>query len=50
MLLVEWLLEVGRNAESVRTVRPVHRLFPEDPVIIALSERAEEALRVERGE
>ncbi len=48
LLLAEWLLEVGRNAEAVRAVAPAARTMPEDPTIKALMERAEEALRTER--
>ena len=46
--LVECLLEVGRNAEAVRTIAPLARLMPEDAAIQALSVQAEEALETER--
>jgi arylsulfatase A-like enzyme/tetratricopeptide (TPR) repeat protein len=44
----ERLLEVGRNAEAVRAVAPVARLFPDDPVVAALHARALAALQSER--
>ena len=47
--LVEQLLEVGRNAEAVRTIAPAARLLPEDAVIAALQERAKGALDAELG-
>lgn len=45
--LVEQLLEVGRNAEAVRTVAPAARLLPEEEAVQALRERAEAALAAE---
>ncbi|MFH1464497.1 MAG: sulfatase-like hydrolase/transferase [Pseudomonadota bacterium] len=49
VLLTEDLLEVGRNAEAVRTVRPVALLFPEQAALQALSARAGLALEEEVG-
>jgi arylsulfatase A-like enzyme/Flp pilus assembly protein TadD len=48
--LTECMLEVGRNAESVRTVAPLARLYPEDEIVAELHQRAVAALAVERGE
>lgn len=50
MMLTEWFLDVGRNAEAVRTIAPVSRLLPEDPGIAELAARAKAALEQERGE
>lgn len=47
--LTECLLEVGRNAEAVRTIAPLGRLMPEDVEIQALWERAQQALETERA-
>jgi len=49
LLRVEWLLEVGRNAEASRAIAPAARLLPEDAAVRALSRRAEEALAEELG-
>jgi predicted Zn-dependent protease len=49
VLLTECLLEVGRHAEAVRTVRPVAQLFPEQAELQALSARASLALEAEVG-
>ena len=46
--LVECLIEVGRNAEAVRTIAPAARLLPDNPDVSALSARAEAALKAER--
>lgn len=46
-LLTQWLLEVGRNAEAVRTIQPAARLLPEHGIIQALAVQAEEALAAE---
>jgi choline-sulfatase len=48
-LLGECLLEVGRNAEAVRAVRPVARLFPDQAELQSLHARASLALEAERG-
>jgi arylsulfatase A-like enzyme/cytochrome c-type biogenesis protein CcmH/NrfG len=48
-VLTECLLEVGRNAEAVRTVRPVARLFPDQAELQALHARAGLALDAERA-
>ncbi len=50
MRLTECLLEVGRNAEAVRTIRPIAGLLPEAEDVQELHERAETALAKERGE
>ena len=47
MRLVEQLLEVGRNAEAVRTVAPAARLLPEEAAVVALAEKAKAALAAE---
>jgi len=49
MRLAECLLDVGRNAESVRTVAPAARLLPEMPSVQLLHGRAVVALDEERG-
>jgi tetratricopeptide (TPR) repeat protein len=49
LLLVAWLLEVGRNAEAVRTIAPAARLLPDEAAIQALSSQAQQALEAELG-
>lgn len=49
LLLVEWLLEVGRNAEATRIVAPAARILPDNPSVQDLSTRARAALAVELG-
>ncbi len=49
MRLVEQLLEVGRNAEAVRTIAPAARLLPEEEVVQALQLKARAALDAELG-
>jgi tetratricopeptide (TPR) repeat protein len=46
--LTECLLEVGRNAEAVRTIAPMARLLPDDPAIVELHNQAQAALETER--
>jgi predicted Zn-dependent protease len=46
--LAAWLLDVGRRAEAVRTIRPVARLLPDDADVQALAREAEDALAAER--
>lgn len=48
LLLVEWLLDVRRAAEAVRTIRPLTRMLPDDPVLEEMHARAVEALDAER--
>jgi choline-sulfatase len=48
-LLAEWLLEVGRRAEAVRTIGPMARLLQDDPAIVELAQRAQAALDAERN-
>lgn len=48
ILLTRWLLEVGRHAEAVRTIRPGARLLPERADLAALHDEAREALAAER--
>ncbi len=48
-ILTDCLLEVGRNAEAVRTIRPVARLFPDQQQLQTLHARAMVALEDERG-
>lgn len=43
------LLDVGRNAEAVRMLRPLTRIFPDDPGLAALLGDAERALAAERS-
>jgi tetratricopeptide (TPR) repeat protein len=47
--LTECLLEVGRNAEAVRTIRPVAGLLPDAVEVQALNTRAHAALEEERA-
>jgi len=47
--LAECFLEVGRNAEAVRTVRPAAALLPEAPWVQDLASRAQTALATERA-
>ena len=49
MRLTECLLEVGRNAEAVRAIRPVAGLLPDAEDVQELHVRAEAALEEERG-
>ena len=49
MRLTDRLLEVGRNAEAVRTIRPVASLLPDAEAVQALSLKAHEALDEERA-
>lgn len=44
MMLTEWFIDVGRNAESVRTITPLTRALPGDEAVIALHQRAVAAL------
>ena len=45
--LVNCLLDLGRNAEAVRTITPAARLLPEDERIEALASEASAALQAE---
>jgi choline-sulfatase len=47
VMLTEWYLEVGRNAEAMRAITPLSRIQPDDAAITALHERATEALDAE---
>jgi len=47
--LVNQLLEVGRNAEAVRTIAPAARLLPDEPAIQELAGAARAALDDELG-
>ncbi|MFT5679502.1 MAG: choline-sulfatase, partial [Myxococcota bacterium] len=47
MLLTEWFLEVGRNAESVRTITPLTRALPDDAAVLDLHQRTIAALEEE---
>jgi choline-sulfatase len=44
MELTEWYLDVGRNAEAVRTILPASRLLPDEPEVQELTARAQAAL------
>ena len=45
--LTEWFLDVGRNAEAVRTIEPLSRLLPDDEGVAALVDRARAGLEAE---
>ena len=49
MKLTEWYLEVGRNAEAVRTIAPLARVLPDDDAVAELHGRAQAALDAELG-
>lgn len=44
LMLVDWLLEVGRAAEALRVIRPAHAELPDDPQVRAAFARAEAAV------
>ena len=47
--LTEWLLEVGRNAEAVRTISPMKSLVPDMERVEELDERGRASLAAERA-
>jgi predicted Zn-dependent protease len=49
LLLTDYLVEVGRVAEAVRTIRPAAAELPDDPDVAAALARAEAALVAQRG-
>jgi arylsulfatase A-like enzyme/predicted Zn-dependent protease len=49
MRLAQWYLEVGRNAEAVRTIGPAKRLLPDNAEVQALAAEADAALAADLG-
>ena len=47
ILLTHWYLDVGRNAEALRSITPLSRMMPEDAEVQLLLEQAQAALAAE---